>query len=474
MHDLPPNSTPHSSHWGAFSVTRQANGIQITPHPSDVDPAPLLGNIPASISHRARIAAPMVRRGWLDNGPGPDRQRGRQEFVPLSWPRALDLASDELRRVYDTFGGQTVFGGSYGWSSAGRFHHAQSQVHRFLNSAGGYVRSVNTYSSAAAAVILPHIIGSQESAGRESVSWHELATETELVLAFGGFPLKNSSVSSGGTSQHIVRDQLLAAYKRGARFHLFSPIYDDLPRVIDPVWHPLYPGTDVPLMLGIAHTLITEGLYDREFVGRYCAGYEVFERYLLGRNDGQAKNAAWAASICGMPTADIEGLARLAVGKRVLIACAQSLQRSEHGEQPLWMGVVLAALLGQIGLPGGGFVYAMGSFGNVGKPALAVPLPTLPQGQNRISDFIPVARISDMLLSPGQAYEFNGRILTYPDIRLVYWAGGNPFHHHQDLNRLREAFSRPDTVIVHESAWTATARHADLVFPATVTLERRT
>jgi biotin/methionine sulfoxide reductase len=54
----------------------------------------------------------------------------------------------------------------------------------------------------------------------------------------------------------------------------------------------------------------------------------------------------------------------------------------------------------------------------------------------------------------------------------VYWAGGNPFHHHQDLNRLREAFTRPDTVVLHDSAWTASARNADIVLPATITLER--
>jgi biotin/methionine sulfoxide reductase len=114
----------------------------------------------------------------------------------------------------------------------------------------------------------------------------------------------------------------------------------------------------------------------------------------------------------------------------------------------------------------------MGSLANIGKPALAVPLPTLPQGYNKVPDLIPVARIADLLLNPGQKYDFNGRRLTYPDIRLVYWAGGNPFHHHQDLNRLRTAFARPDTIIVHESAWTASARHADIVFPATVTMER--
>jgi biotin/methionine sulfoxide reductase len=463
---------PHSSHWGAFSVLRQGNGIRIVPHPRDPDPAALLGNLPAALIHRARIATPMVRKGWLERGPGPDRQRGREDFVALPWETALDLAAGELRRVYRDLGGKAVFGGSYGWSSAGRFHHAQSQVHRFLNALGGYVKSVNTYSSAAAAVILPHVIGSQESAGRENVSWHELSTRTDIILAFGGLPLKNTSVSSGGTSQHIARDHLLAAHQRGTKFHLISPLRDDLPPSVDAQWHPIRPGTDVALMLGIAHTLATENLHDKAFLDRFCVGYPEFERYLTGQSDGQPKTAAWAAAICELSPDTIRGLARAAAGKRTLITCAQSLQRAEHGEQPVWMGVVLAAMFGQIGLPGGGFVYAMGSLANVGKPALAVPLPTMPQGQNPVPDLIPVARIADMLLHPGQEYDFNGRRLTYPDIKLVYWAGGNPFHHHQDINRLREAFSRPDTVIVHDSAWTATARHADIVFPATVTLER--
>ena len=41
-----------------------------------------------------------------------------------------------------------------------------------------------------------------------------------------------------------------------------------------------------------------------------------------------------------------------------------------------------------------------------------------------------------MLLNPAGTYSFNGETRQYPDIRLIYWAGGNPFHHHQDLTRL--------------------------------------
>src|SRR6185312_14596376 len=386
--------------------------------------------------------------------------------VPISWPEALDRLAAELRRVYAMHGARAVYGGSYGWASAGRFHDAQHQIHRFLNLAGGYVRSVNSYSSGAASVILPHVIGPQAAVAGNNASWAELAAESALVLAFGGMALKNNDVGGGGTSQHIARDRLGQARARGAEFHLIGPLRDDLPPELDTTWHPIRPGTDVALMLGLAHTLVAEGLHDRAFLDRYCTGWAEFERTLDG------KDAAWAASLCGIPAADIVALARRCAGRRTLITCSQSLQRSRYGEQPVWMGVVLAAMLGQIGLCGGGFAYALGSTSNTGKPPLAVPLASIPTGRNPVAEFIPVARIADMLLHPGEAFDYDGRRLAYPDIRLVYWAGGNPFHHHQDLGRLRCAFARPETVVVHESAWTASARHADIVLPATITLER--
>ena len=358
---------PHSSHWGAFSALVSDQGVEILPHPRDRDPSALLGNIPAAVSHQARIARPMVRRGWLERGPGPDRQRGRDKLVAVSWPEALDLVAAELRRVYAAYGPRSVFGGSYGWASAGRFHDAQHQIHRFLNLAGGYVRSVNSYSSGAATVILPHVIGPQGAVAGNNVSWAELVAESALVLAFGGMALKNNDVGGGGTSQHIARSHLYAARQRGVEFHLIGPLRDDYPAEIESYWHSIRPGTDVALMLGMAHTLVTEGRHDRAFLGRFCVGWEEFEAYLLGRSDGRPKDAAWAAAICGLPADEIVALARRAVGRRTLITCSQSLQRAEHGEQPVWMGVVLAALLGQIGMPGGGFAYALGSTSNTGS-----------------------------------------------------------------------------------------------------------
>ncbi|MGI8477940.1 MAG: molybdopterin dinucleotide binding domain-containing protein, partial [Thermomicrobiales bacterium] len=149
-----------------------------------------------------------------------------------------------------------------------------------------------------------------------------------------------------------------------------------------------------------------------------------------------------------------------------------SLQRSDHGEQPPWMGLALAAMLGQIGLPGGGYGFGYGSMANVGEPPLKFGVPVFPQGRNPVAAFIPVARVSDMLLHPGGPFDYDGRRLAYPEIKLVYWSGGNPFHHHQDLGHLRRAFARPETIVLNEPYWTATARHADIVLPTTVSLER--
>ncbi|MGN6767394.1 MAG: molybdopterin guanine dinucleotide-containing S/N-oxide reductase [Rhizobiaceae bacterium] len=464
---------PHSSHWGLFQARDVDGKLEVLPHAADPDPSPLLRNFEDALRHKARIARPLVRKGWLERGPGPDDRRGRDSFVEMEWEEVLERVARELRRVRDDFGPEAVYGGSYGWSSAGRFHHSQSQIHRFLNMAvGGYVRSVNSYSAGASAVILPHVLAPYETISRQNVTWDQVREHTECIMAFGGMPLKTATVASGGVTQHVERDAMAAAHRRGCKFFLVSPLRDDLPAAVEADWLRIVPGTDTALMLALAHCIVSEGWHDRSFLQHYCTGWPQFSAYLFGQSDGQAKDAEWAEAICGIAAGQIRALARQIVRKRTLIVVAHALQRAEHGEQPVWMGVVLAAILGQIGLPGGGYGYALGSIAIYGRRSNVVASPSLPQGVNPVEVFIPVARVADMLLHPGQAFDYDGKTLTYPDTRLVYWAGGNPFHHHQDLSRLRRAFGRVDTLIVHESVMTATARHADIVLPCTMTLER--
>ena len=227
-------------------------------------------------------------------------------------------------------------------------------------------------------------------------------------------------------------------------------------------------------MAALIHTLIVEDKYDKDFVQRYCHGWPTLSAYLCGDSDGLAKSADWAAGITGLNSAEIRSLAHEMASKRTFINLTYALQRQDHGEQPYWMAVALAAALGQIGLPGGGFAFPFGSAGSPGNGQPPKRIPSLPVPK-RPADMpvISVSRIVDLLeAKAGERFECNGRNGAYPDTHMVYWAGGNIFHHHQDLNRLNRAWQRPETIVVHEPFWTSMAKRADIVLPATTPLER--
>jgi biotin/methionine sulfoxide reductase len=469
--------SPHAlngSHWGAFEpVVVDGHVTEARPFVKDPDPSQLLGSIPDALHHASRIARPAVREGWLEHGPGGARdRRGAERFVQVSWERALDLIEAEIRRVIGERGNQAIYAGSYGWGSAGRFHHARTQLQRFLGGIGGYTDARDTYSNAAGAVLVKNVLGSLRAMNGPGTSWKSIAEHADLVVMFGGIPTRNTQVTPGGMGEHITRGWLERAKAAGVEFCNISPMRDDAAGFLEAEWIAPRPHSDTALMLALAHTLVVEGLDDADFLARYCAGFGRFRDYLLGAEDGVVKSADWAAPLSEISAEKIRGLARKMAASRTFINVNWSLQRSDHGEQPIWAAIALAAVLGQVGLPGGGFGFGYGSMEGLAGLQQDAPIPTLSAGRNPIRSFIPVARIADLLLNPGQPFQYNGQDLVYPDIELVYWCGGNPFHHHQDLNRLIRAWRKPATIIVHDPWWTATARHADIVLPTTTTLER--
>ena len=136
--------TIHGSHWGAFRARVEGGRlVEAVPFEGDTDPSPLLRSVPGAVHARNRVTRPAVRGSWLDGSGG---RRGADPFVEVSWETALDLVAGELRRVHAEHGPQAVFGGSYGWASAGRLHHAKTQLNHFLACAGGYSGQVSNYS----------------------------------------------------------------------------------------------------------------------------------------------------------------------------------------------------------------------------------------------------------------------------------------------------------------------------------------
>ena len=159
------------------------------------------------------------------------------------------------------------------------FHHALSQLHRFLSCLGGYTESVNTYSFAAAEVILPHVIGRYDGLLKAPTSWPEIVDHCELMVCFGGMPLRNSQITNGGMGKHVQRDYMHRAKSAGVNFVNISPIRSDNAIGLGSDWIPS--ATQVPmlrLMLGLAFELYTNNLHDKAFLERYCSGFDEFEQ----------------------------------------------------------------------------------------------------------------------------------------------------------------------------------------------------
>jgi biotin/methionine sulfoxide reductase len=462
---------PHASHWGYFdAVVEDGRVTSVRPFAPDPVPGSLIEATPDIVHAACRIDRPHVRRGWLE-GRRRGHLRGGDPFVPVSWDRATQLLAEEVRRTRAEHGDAAIYGGSYGWASAGRLHHARTQLHRFLGMGGGFTSSTTAYSYATGQTLLPHILGTTEVLLGRVTDWAAIRRHARLMLCFGGLAAKNGVVNSGGGGRHDYLPLMRAAAAAGVRLVNISPFRGDTEEDLNAEWVPIRPGTDTAMMLAMAHTLLEAEREDRAFLSSHCVGWDKLRPYITGEADGVAKTPDWASAITHVPAGTIRRLALECAEKPTMLTAAWSLQRADYGEQPYWMLTALAAMLGAIGKPGQGVAFGYGSTNGVGAPRRALPAVSGPSVRNA-GLHIPVARITELLERPGEVLQYNGQDIVLPDIRIIWWAGGNPFHHHQDLPRLQRAWARAETIVVQEPWWTAVARHADIVLPATTTLER--
>jgi biotin/methionine sulfoxide reductase len=414
-----------ASHWGVYSVEVSASGEIVSTVPFASDPAPtaLIRSLPDMVRSPLRIDQPYVRSGYLKNRERSAQGRGSEAFVRVSWDTALGLIVDGMQRIRSEHGNESIYGGSYGWASAGRLHHSPSVLKRFLGLFGGYVDKRGNHSFGAALGVMPYVTGDNDITAMV-VPWPSIVAHSELVVMFGGAHAKNMQIDAGGAVTHDNAHWIERAAASRVRFVNISPSRDDMTEGLRADWIPIRPNTDVAMMLGMAHSLVAHGLHDAGFLATHCEGYGAFERYLLGQDDGVAKNAAWASAITGVPAQTIEDLALQMARCRTLVTTTWSIQRADHGEQPVWATVALASMLGQIGLPGGGFSLGFGAVNGIttSRPD-GIPRPTLSLGKNPVRSFVPVGRVADMLLNPGSELEFNGTTIRMPDIgSSIPWA----------------------------------------------------
>ena len=180
------------SHWGAFNATiKDGRLIRATPWAGGGASPEMIGAIPEMVYSDQRILRPHIRKSWLESR---DRdRRGRDEMIPVDWDTALGAASAEIARVRDNHGHKALFAGSYGWSSAGRFHHARTQIRRFYGALGGFTDQTGNYSWGAAEIILKEVLGSADAVSGAATTWDSIVGTTDTFVAFGGLNPKTGT-----------------------------------------------------------------------------------------------------------------------------------------------------------------------------------------------------------------------------------------------------------------------------------------
>lgn len=477
------------SHWGAFRAriyngkVQEIKALELDKYPTD-----MLKGIKGIIYSPSRVRYPMVRLDWLKKHKYSGETRGNNRFIRVTWDEALDLFYQELERVQKDYGPWALHAGMTGWRQTGQFHSCTSHMQRAVGMHGNFMTKVGDYSTGAGQTILPYVLGSTEVYA-QATSWPEILSNSKTIVLWGNDPFKNTQVGwqaeTHGSYEYY--EQLKEKVAKGEiKVISIDPVKSKTQNYLNCDQLYVNPQTDVAFMLALAHTLYKEDLYDKKFLETYALGFDDFLPYVLGKSkDNVEKTPEWAEKICGVKADQTRELARLIVKDRTQIMFGWSIQRQQHGEQPYWMGAVIAAMLGQIGLPGGGVSYSH-HYSGVGIPPTGGAGPggfprNVDEGQkpkwdnddfNGYSKTIPVARWLDAILEPGKEIKYNGSKVILPDTKMLVVSGCNPWHHHQDRNRMKKAFQKLQTVVTIEFAWTATCRFSDIVLPACTQFER--
>ncbi|NOH79474.1 trimethylamine-N-oxide reductase TorA [Vibrio sp. RE86] len=477
------------SHWGAFRAHIYAGKVQeIKPLESDTNPTDMINGIKGIIYSPSRVRYPMVRLDWLKKHKYSAETRGDNRFIRVTWDEALDLFYRELERVQKDYGPWALHAGQTGWRQTGQFHSCTSHMQRAVNMHGNFITKVGDYSTGAGQTILPYVLGSTEVYA-QGTSWSEILENSDNIVLWANDPVKNLQVGwNCETHQSFPYLEQLKEKVAKGEINVLSvdPVKNKTQRFLENDHLYINPMTDVAFMMAVAHVLYNEDLYDKEFIKTYCLGFEDFIKYVQGETkDKIVKTPEWAEEICGVKADKIREFARMLVNGRTQILMGWCIQRQEHGEQPYWAAAVVAAMVGQIGLPGGGISYGH-HYSGIGVPSTGFAAPggfprNLDTGSkpkwdnndfNGYSRTIPVARWIDCLLEPGKEIRYNGSKVKLPGYKMMVISGNNPWHHHQDRNRMKKAFKQLQTVVTIEFAWTATCRFSDIVLPACTQFER--
>lgn len=404
-----------------------------------------------------RINYPMKRVG----------KRGEGKFEQITWDEAVDTIASELKRIIDTYGNESVFiPYATGVSST-----TARTLPRFMNCLGGFLGCYGDYSAMQMETIVPYTLGATGFYG----STLSAADDAELVLAFGTSP---TETRQGGAVSH--GDWVRMREKTGAKIIYIDPRLNDSNMGRSSEWLPINPGTDAALCSAIAYELIKNDMIDKEFLDKYCIGFDEdtmpesakgqnksYKDYIMGTGyDHVEKTPEWAAPITGINAEKIKELAHeVGTAKPLFVVQGWGPQRRSNGELNCWSIIMLPLLTGQIGLPGTNTGTREGSY--------SVSLQSIPAGKNPIKASIPVFLFTDAIDHGTEMTALNSAVKGADKLNqnikcMLNYAGNCLTNQHGNINRAHDILadeSKCEFIVVWETVLTDSAKYADILLP---------
>jgi anaerobic dimethyl sulfoxide reductase subunit A len=412
--------------------------------------------------HPDRLLHPLKRTGG----------RGEGKFERITWDEALDTVAARMERVKARYGNSALFV-PYGTGSYNQLNGAHT-ARRLMNLFGGCLGIYNSYSWACTNAATPTVYGTLVT-GNQRQDW----LNSRYIIMWGWNP---AEMRDGTNSDHFIK----LARENGAHVVCIDPRHTLSAAALADEWIPIRPGTDAALMTAMAYVMLTEDLYDAAFVRTHCLGWdaeqmppgaasaESYREYLLGSRDGIPKTPAWAEAITAVPAATIARLARAyATIKPAMLYQGYGMQRRASGEQVVRAGCTLAAISGNVGLPGG---WASGL--GLQAPEGGAEWTVFPLEQNPVPAAIPVFLWTEAVLRGREMTAADG-VTGVPrldnDIKLIYAVATNCLiNQHANLNRTAKILRderRVEFLVVQDNFLTPSARFADIVLPACTQFE---
>jgi len=299
-----------------------------------------------------RIKYPLKRVDWDPNGERNPQNRGKSKYKRISWDEATDIIASEIKRVHKEYGPYAVLlqGDGHGETKTVHGPHGCSML--LLEKMGGYTLQVRNPDSWEGWYWgSQHVWGTME-VGMMAPShncFKDVSENCEMLLFWGA----DLETTPWGFSGQFPSQALYWWSEVGIKQVYICPDLNYAAAVHADKWIPVLPNTDAALQLAIAYVWITEGIYDREYVATHTVGYEKFEDYVLGKEDGVPKTPDWASPKCAVPVWTIKALARQFAARVTSIVhyWGGSMQRGPYSHEPARLEVLLLGMRG-LGKPG--------------------------------------------------------------------------------------------------------------------------